>query len=328
MNVRPWVWALLLLPAHAFAAETDQYLSWGVELKDSSAAINRFLNSEVQAYLEKVSARETKPRTREELVNNLYLYLFRGIHSSRLRNWLHHSSEVERYPDRSVPWFRYQQESVYWAPSFPYILPMSRTIRVGDVYCGIDKFSHFFGFGRRFFLHYHRLRAQGLEHEAAMERMIRAGIAWENGVVGKLVDGIFSHADLEAVFQGFRLAYDLCDEGKAYLARDGEEWTLARPINILEYVTPDFDESYNPCHYWALRKRFALPLLKEKYGPRIKDPAVQARFARYREYTPSFSKRTIEKYFDAKGKNPQKEQYYAAFGVPPGCGSEVLASAP
>ncbi|MBN2311444.1 MAG: hypothetical protein JXR94_20880 [Candidatus Hydrogenedentes bacterium] len=310
--------AALVWPVAAHAGETDQYLTWGVELDDSAEAINRFINAEAERFLAKRNERDREPCTADEIVNGFYLHLFAGIHASRLRNWLHHADEVARYPDKSVSIIQYQRMSIYRGRSFPYFLPVSRTVRVGDVYCGIDKLSHFFGFGRRFYNHYGRLRARGCGEEEAMAKLVRAGIRWEASLVGLLVDGIFSHADLEAGFQGFCLARDLCACPAPYFEIQEGEWVLARPLDLRAYVTPDFDESYNPCHYWALRKRYVLPLLNEQYAGRIAEPAVQERFARYARYEPSFAKRYVAERFNEKGRNPQIVQHLHAFGTFPG----------
>lgn len=310
----------------AYAGETDQFLVWGVELEDCSGALNRYLNTEAEMFLEKINRSRRKSYDAEELARKLYRHFFRGIHASRLRNWLQHSSDVERYPDPSVSYFQYYKMSIHGVPSFPYILPMSRTIRIGEVYCGIDKLSHFFGFGRRHYEDYLRLRAKGYAEEQAMEKIVLAGVVWENTLVGKLVDGIFSHADAEAAFQGFLMARALCGGESPRIERRGDKWLLVRPIDIRPYVSPDFDETYNPSHYWALRKRFVLARLKRRYGDQIQSPAVQERFARYALRAPSFSKRTIDAYFEKKGRHPQQKQFLETFGVPPGRASSDLLS--
>ena len=50
------------------------------------------------------------------------------------------------------------------------------TIRVGDVYLGVDKVGHMLGFGRRYFRSYLRLVKAGYSEEDAMERIVRWGI--------------------------------------------------------------------------------------------------------------------------------------------------------
>ena len=44
--------------------------------------------------------------------------------------FLRTSDEVEMYPDRSLSNFRYRNMSIYRNITFPYVIPMARTIRV------------------------------------------------------------------------------------------------------------------------------------------------------------------------------------------------------
>ncbi|GMV92395.1 MAG: hypothetical protein AMXMBFR82_21730 [Candidatus Hydrogenedentota bacterium] len=307
--------AVLVWPITAQSGETDQYLVWGVTLEDSAPAMNRYLNDEIADYLK--SLHNDVPPSSDEVTKGTYRHLFRGLHASKLRNFLQHSEDIDRYPPKTVSFWQYQNMSIYRGRSFPYILPMSRTIRVGEVYCGIDKFAHFFGFGRHSYRIYRNAREDGLDEDAAIGRVVRISVRWENTRVGRIVDGIFSHADIEASFQGFLLARDLCAGDDPYVKLIDGYWTLVRPIDIRDYVTPDFDESYNPSHYWLLRKRFVLPLLEEEYAHRLSEPAVQKRFARYRQYEPSESVRLIREHFRANGGDVQARQYRTAFGVPP-----------
>lgn len=307
--------AIFVWPIAARAGETDQYLVWDVELDDSAPAINRYINDEIVQYLDSLDSDD--PASPEEAAKGVYRHLFRGILASKLRNFLHHSDDIDRYPPKSVSFWEYQNMSVYRGRSFPYILPMSRTIRVGDVYCGIDKFAHFFGFGRHSYRIYLKAREQGMDEDAAIERVVVTSIRWENTRVGRVVDGIFSHADIEASYQGFLMARDLCSGANPNLKIIDGRWTLVRPVDMRDYVTPDFDESYNPNHYWLLRKRFVLPLLAKEYQDRLAEPAVQSRFIRYGMYEPSESVRIIREHFEDKGANLQTRQFRTAFGVPP-----------
>lgn len=302
---------LLCLHAMAYAAETDQYLVWDKELADSSAPLNRYLDDQIHLFLDERNGEEEECSC-EELAHDLFKYLFRGLYSSRLRKFIFESPEIERYPGPSVSYNQHYNMSIYRGRSFPVVLPMARTMRVGDVYFGMDKIGHVFGFGRRYYDRYLRLTRDGKEHEEAMGIVISRGIAYEQSVVGKLVDGIFSHGDMEANYQGMRMALDFCRGDAPYFGRRDEQWVLARPLDIREYITPEFDESYNPSFYWAARKRFVLPILKEEYGDKRLLPQVQARFARYRQREPSFSKKYIDRHFDQKKRNPQRLQLLEA----------------
>lgn len=297
-------------PAHA--GETDQFLAWSVDLNDSAPAINNYLNDEIAAFL---ASRDAATITlQSDLAEAIYFHLFKGLYASRIRHWLHHAPDVDRFPDKSVSWWEYQSKSVYNRRSFPYFLPMSRTIRVGDVYTGIDKFCHFFGFGRRFYIEYVRLLAEGLSDREAREEVVLHGIVWEHLIVGKLVDGIFSPADIEAAYQGMLLCRDLASKSSGYITHNDGGWTLARHVDLRNYVTPDFDESYNPCHYWGLRKRFVIPTLRSRYAEQVDTEAVRARFHRYGAFPKSFCREVITRHFDGKAVNPQREQFRDAFG--------------
>jgi len=297
----------------ASAAETDQYLSWGVVLSDSAEPFNAFLNQEAQVFLNRVNERTKPLESPEQLTIEFYQYLFQGLHSSRVRAWANHAPEVDRFPDRGVSFFAYQRMSIYRdLTAFPFVLPMTRTVRVGNIYFGTDKIGHFFGFGRRYFQRYLLCRRDGLDTEKAMRKVVLWGVAIESSFVGGLVDGIFSHADLEANFQGFLMARSCCEGDDAHFRQEGGQWRLARPFDMRDYITPDFDESYNNSHYTGLRKDRVLEILRREYCPLWRTPEVQARTANYAAYAPSFSKRVITEHFDARRENPQRQQSLAA----------------
>lgn len=306
------VWAIagigIVLAGAVWAAEADQFLTWDLELRDSAPALNRYLNENLQVCLDRVNKRTRPVTDPRELTETVYLFFFQGLHSSRVRAFLHYSDDIDRYPPLEVSSREYQRRSILRGFAFPYILPMARTIRIGDVYLSVDKISHFFGFGRRYYQRYCRHRDEGMSDEEAMERVVKWGIHNEESMVGKLVDGIFSHGDMEANFSGFLMARDLCGGDNPNIVYAEGEWRIARPVDIGKYVTPGFDESYNTSHYWAMRERIVLPILKEEYCAKRSLPMVQARFKRYGDWPPSFSQRVITRYYDAKGKNPQREQ--------------------
>lgn len=309
MKIRYCLFFLFLAPfAVAQAAETDQFLTWEIELADCSKQFNAFLNDEIQKFLDRLNRRTRPLNCPRELTQELYFYFFQGLHSSRARAFVRDSEAVDRYPGEELSTFRYQRMSIHRGFSFPYILPMARTIRLGEVYLGIDKIGHFFGFGRRYFQRYWRHIDQGLDEETAIERVVRWGIHHEENMVGKLVDGIFSHGDLEANFQGFLMARDICGGPEPHILNEGGVWRLVRPVDILPFITPDLDESYNTSHYWAMRRRTVLPILKAEYCHKRDGPIVRPRFERYAQWKPSFSKQVIDRYFEERGENPQREQ--------------------
>jgi hypothetical protein len=297
----------MVLPGHG--AETDQFFAWGVTLEDSADPLNAYLNEEAEAFLASRNNWNRQIHTAEELGQDFYVWLFAGLHSSKVRDFLWQSEDVDRYPKKADMTPRdYQRASIYRKPAFPFWLPMARTINVNGVYCGIDKIGHFFGFGRRYYAQYLDIIAEGAPVEEAQRRIVEVGIKTESSLVGGFVDGIFSHGDLEANYQGFRMLRDLTQAPAPYFYEEDGEWKLAGEIDIRPYVTPDFDESYNVNHYRGMRKSQVIGILQEEYCQRRNDPEVIARFERYAEHPRSFSYDTIHAYFSEDDENAMDEQ--------------------
>jgi hypothetical protein len=304
----PICFVILSNPIAVVALETDQYLVWEVELNDSADAFNRYLNGEIETFLQEQNGRKRPADSAEELTLQLYFYLFNGLHASRLRHWVQTSSEVDRYPPNSVRYAEHLRISIFDMRSFPFVLPMSRTIRLGDIYLGIDKMGHLFGFGRRSFRHYLRLREDGFGEEEAMKQTILRGYFMERYFVGNLMDGVFSYADLEANFQGMMMARAFCEGENAYLQRVNGQWVLTRPVDIRLFITPYFDESYNRSHYIGRRKRHVMRELEEKVCPKLQSPLVRQRFERYRQWPRGFCQRVVDEHQERLGLDYRSEQ--------------------
>lgn len=301
---------VLSLSFPARSAETDQYLTWELELADSGPAFNAFLNEEAPKFLERINARTVPVNDAYELSQEFYLYMFQGLHQSRVRRWLWESDAVERYPDNSVSFFEYQKMSMYKDPAFPFILPMARTVRMGDIYLGMDKIGHFFGFGRRYAKRYHDLMEAGVPAEEALQRTIKVSISTEGSLVGGLTDGIYAYGDLEANYQGFLFSKDLVEgESPVFNQDESGDWVQERPMDIIPFFTPDFDESWNPCLFTRLRKKHVLPLIKENYCEKRSGKIITARFERYKKYPRSVLMESVHAHFQEKsGEGNLREQ--------------------
>ena len=301
----------------AQAFETDQYLVWGYELEDSAEILNEYINDNIEALLDRLNRRSPGRVSCQEIPPRIYRYLFRGLESSRLRQFLKSHPEIDRWPGNDVGYWQYLGDSLYRKPTFPFYLPLARSIRVGEVYMGTDKLGHLFGFGRRYYLRYHRAIENGRTEEEAQRKVILWGLRLEKTLVGGLSDGVFSHADLEANFQGLRLARKLCEgESPLVVLKDGA-WRLARTIDLRDYVNPGFDETYNTSQYPWFRWGLVKPILIQQYCPIWQSPAIQERMARYRALDErSFSRQVVELYFRNQGMNLQADQSLEAICPP------------
>ena len=52
----------------AAASETDQFMVWGIEMEDGSAALNRFLNEEAEVFLAGVNSKPKLNRLPAEMI--------------------------------------------------------------------------------------------------------------------------------------------------------------------------------------------------------------------------------------------------------------------
>lgn len=306
-NVRTgWAIALLLATVPAAAMETDQFLVWEESLEDSGPAINAFVEQRMETVLAELRAEGRSDLACEELPPILFRDIHFNLLSSRIRTFLSTSPAVDRYPRLDLGYRGYLQASIFRRPAFPYLMPMARTVRFGEVTLGIDKFGHLFAFGRRYYVRVQAKVRQGTPRREALTEAILWGLRLEDSLVGRMTDGVFSHADLEANYQGYRLAVDLCSASPPHLEHAADGWRLARPVDLAAYVTPLLDETFNNNHYADFRWKRVEPVLRREYCPEWRSPEVQARMRRYAWVAhPSFSTEVVASWFAEHGGNPQ-----------------------
>ncbi len=298
------LWVMIAQPRTVSATETDQFLVWGVELADSSEQLNQFINQEFERKLARLN-RGDRQRPCEAVPGRLYRRAFSSLFSSRLRRFVE-NSDIEWYPRRGVSYWEYRSQSVFRRSVFSFFIPMARTVRIGDVYLGVDKLAHMFGIGRRYYIHYRGQRRK-LTSDEAQRKTVVWGLKMERFFLGGYAEGIISHADLEANFQGLRLAMDMCEGDDPYLVAGDDGWQFSRPIDLRDYVNPAFDESYNSNHYFRFQWRVVQPILQEEYCPRYDNEEVQRRLTRYRQIdTGSLSREVIAQQYEKVGHRSPK----------------------
>ncbi|MEE2776358.1 MAG: hypothetical protein VYE73_06290 [Acidobacteriota bacterium] len=292
--------------------ETDQLLGWGVELEDSATALNEFVNGEIDGLLAKLARKGRTPAC-EDVTKKVYKRVFPSLLRPRIRRRLIRDYAIDRYPGEDVGYFEHLKSSIYRKPAFPFILPLCRTMRVGDVYLGTDKLGHFFGQGRRYYKRYLKEREAGASELDAVTATVRKGVKLEATVVGGLVDGVFSHADLEANYQGMLLARSFCEGPDPVLVRTSAGWARGHDVDMRAFVNPAFDESYNTSSFKASRWKRVRPVIEAEYCPRIADDDVLQRYRRYDELdAESFSRRLIREEYQSQGRHVQAEYSVAA----------------
>lgn len=276
--------AVAALPAAA-ADEADQYLVWGTTLNDSAPAINAFINERVQATLGLVN-KDNPGCDCETLTAGIITDIYQDRFRAEISRFIDATESVDVYPRRDTTNGEILDTSIYRHAITGLTIRVTRNIRIGEVYLGTDKLSHFFGIGRRYYTRYRGLLRDGQSPEQAEQEAILWGLLTENTFLGTTTNGIFSFADLEANYQGFRLAQDLCTGSDPFLRHEDGRWIQVRPVDLTAYVSPYFDETYLPPLYGELIRNAVHLVVERDYSSHVRDTRVAERFATYRALTP------------------------------------------
>lgn len=318
--------ALTLTLASALASavgalEVDPYTAWLAEIPDSIDVLNEYTNATIYGHLLALDAANDTTADCSTVAAGVLKHFHSSVLSRRRAiAFVKKSPEVVVWKDGRGPasvWRSYYRR----LPPL-YVSSIAGTVDLDGIRLSLDKIGHFFGFGRRYYRRYRDALATGATRQEAERRVVLYGIEKENGLVGKKIDTIFSHADLEANWQGFRFARDLCEGPAPFLARRAGRWTLTRDVDLRAYVTPDFDEGYNNNHFTTLGWRLVRPELA-RYCEILELPVVQRRLRYYRTYPPSVSRSLIRDYFEARGERPQEA--HSLHGL---CAQQAPRSAP
>ena len=302
----------------ANALETDPILVLDVRLDDSRGVVNEYVNSEIRDQLDRLSA--GRPRTCEEVVPILF-NRFRQTPMPRITRWVLNNADLHRFPDETVKRSAYYRQSILGQPFYSsFGVPLGRIINVGGVYFSADKLGHLFSFGRRYQRRYLRASYTGMPDEDALRKIVRWGFNSEMGQFGRTSTGIISFADLEANYQGFRLARSLCDpRSPAHLTPDENGlWKITGLIDLRDYVNADWDEAFNPNIYVKRRWKNIRQRMLE-HCDKLESQIAMERFGSYAAtYIPSHGERIADELARLRGL-PDREK----FSLHSVCGGEA-----
>ncbi len=243
--------ALILFTARAFTAETDQYLARAQPLEDSTQALNDHINGRIEDVLASVNKKSKPTSTSCKQLSGRIMWRFRLLFIHQIEIWALQGN-LDVYPPRSVSGQDYRDSSIFYdeAPiDLQLLIPLARSIQVDGITFGIDKLGHFVSLGHKYYKDYLSELESGLHPANAEIAVITKGFGTEEGMIGSSVSGVFSYADLEANYQGFRFVRSLCDGPKPRIRQSEGLWVLVQPIDIREYVNPYWDESFNNSVY-------------------------------------------------------------------------------
>ncbi len=277
------VLSLVLVPGPSSALETDQFYAWGLPLADSTDAVNARFNLELERAI--ASFPDHKPPESCRQIAVAYRKRMRFLLLHEIQVWAWNSEWVARIPNGGDEQREYRRTNLY--SNHPLIdtgtwMPFTPTIKVAGVRMGTDKLAHLVSSGWTYYTVTNKGIAKGKTPEEAEQRAVGRGIMEESLILGKLASGVTSIPDLEANYAGMHFYLDLCDIEDPILKLEEGGWSISRPVDLRDYVTPRWDESYQPPLYTKGRWRKVKPVL-ETYCDRLSDPQVVAMRRRYRE---------------------------------------------
>lgn len=271
-----------MLPSAAWTLETDQYWAWGRPLADSTAAVNAKFNLELERTL--ASFPEDKPPTSCRKVAAAYRARMRFVLLHDIQVWAWNTRFVDRVPDGGEEYAEYRRTNLYsnhsWIDTGTW-MPFTPTIEVAGVRFGTDKLAHFVSSGWTYYDEYRKAVEAGETTIAAERAAVGRGMLEERLVLGGATSGVEAIADLEASYAGMHFYRDLCGGEDPILLLGELGWRISRPVDLQNYVTPRWDESYQPPVYSDSRWRKVRPVL-EQYCDRLDDPQVIELRRRYR----------------------------------------------
>lgn len=266
------------------ALETDQFLASSIDLKDSSSILSSYINNQIQNAVEHANNKSQRNYKCTQLADDVLSNLVGKYSISKISQFAKTSPDIERYPESSVSDREYFKMTIYEDASFLLKLAaLARTININGIYLGTDKLGHFSLVGRNYYRKYLKNIEAKMDQEAAIKKAIIQGFSSEKGILGYGIGGVLSFGDLEANYQGFKFALDLCNKEKGYVELKDGKWAMSskNKFDIKNYFNPKMDESYNlsvwrPYLYNKIQNK-----IKKEYCETRNNPKYLERIAKY-----------------------------------------------
>lgn len=295
----------------AAALETDQFYAWLRPMRDGTDVTNAWMRVKLEGAVNDANARDSGRKdscddVARRVRRSLYFFIFQEIEL-----WATQTPLLDRVPDGMEETLAYRHRYLF-ATTNPFDLaswmPPSPTIEIDGVRFGTDKLSHFASVGWLYHRRFRKALDRGASAEEATREAIRFGLLSEKTIFGASSTGALSLADLEANYQGMLFYDGLCHGERPMLARGPEGWSVTRPFDLREFVTPEWDESWNPPIYRSGRWDRVREALK-RHCPDLDDPRVLALHAGYRARDRVTPTEEVVRDLVGRGKLPDPAQF-------------------
>lgn len=257
------IYLFICICTYISGGEVDSLYAAGKDINDSSQIINTYLNKKIEILihdlpqsLQNKTCENVSLYLMEELGTKDYFFFKVGALNTPLELWTENNIHIDRVPSLEIDSKTYSQNSIY-APELKFFglwsTTVDPTINIGGIYIGAEKLSHFLGSGYEYYQKYLQVLEETNSKEEAKFEAIWWGIELEASIIGTWAVDIFSYADLEANYQGFTFAKDLCTQD--LLQYHSGRWEMTKQVDIRHYINPNWDEAYNPNSYTYSRQK-------------------------------------------------------------------------
>lgn len=286
------LFVFIFISFNSFSSETDQFMLWNTSIKDSATAFNKLINIKLNKTIKNFNKKNKKYSLKKcrKLSLNFLESLREGPSLKRITKLDYQKKNpykypVDIFPGKKVSSEEYYLGSIHNKQKVTKMKELGRSFNVGGVNIGNDKMTHFVVVGTSYYLKYVSKRREGASHERALKYVMWRGFQKEASILG-LKWGTFSFADLEANYQGFKLGYNLCEGPNSYTKFENKKFIVKKPIDIREYFTPGFDESYNRNYFHPRKlKKVMFAIDKNNYCPLYSSRKIKNHFSFYKNKT-------------------------------------------
>ena len=290
--------------------ETDQFFAWGRPLEDMTGVLNARVNLELERLVAELN-RDGRDRPCQK-VRFRFFKRHRMLFFDGFETWSVNSPLVSRSPSGADEMREFKQHYLYGGTSSVFDtgrwMPPSPTVEVNGVRLGTDKLTHLLGTAWYYHRWYRKARSRGVPLAEAEDRAVRRGLGHEITILGRAVSGVLSLADLEANYEGMWFYEHLCAGDDPNIVYDEGVWRLRRPFDLRDYVTPEWDESYQPNIY--IRRKW--PKVRQRmlrYCRMLEHPQVRAMREAYAERDRVTETEKLIEEMVVAGKLPDPSQF-------------------
>lgn len=301
------VLAALGLAAPLKALETDQFYAWNKPIEDSAVYLNAWVKLTIQSALDSGSVH--KKNDCEAVVKTIQKDLQHSIYQP-IELWIISSNLIDRIP-KGAEADRHYRSNYLLSDTFLFDharwLQPSPTLQVNEIRFGSDKLAHFFSEGWWYYKHWKKRKDKHTPEEIDLS-LFEKCVKLEHGIQGMKTTGVFSPADLEANYQGFVFCQKMCHGEEPLIYQHEGRWQFSDRFDISDYISPKWDESWNP-NIYSKRRWKGISSTIATYCPQLDSDWVNQQRAHYANLDAATTTDDLIREFVASGKIPDPQDY-------------------